>query len=697
MRRCFNIRPLLSLGLCALASVAVAAPTTERGAPVVLGERLGRAIATLADNPKAAATSLREIESSSELLDDFTLYFLALAETPTSPSGATATLDALMARFPTSIIAPQAAALLSELLLAQGKFEQLGQLADKHASSERRSEYSARISLAAAQGLASKEPERAAGYLQRARRQAAGTHLAEATRTALDDLRKKNPDLEPSTAADLYEEAVLLGIDGNADEQSDVLDRFLKKYPTHAKSTDALLMRAKIVSRSSGRLGAAKWLSEHAAKASNKKTKARLLYSAASHAWNGNDAGMAKRNFEAMLALKTGISDEQKSQYALGRLAESDRRFNAAASSYRQAARGEDARVALESKWRAAWVSYLAGNFEGAAWAFGKMAEAGEDRSRTTPTGREEALYWQARSYQKAKKLDDAAGKYRALLKEYPDGFYAYLAEKRAGLAADPPKIVKVEPGDEEIPAVAERVLARAQALRAANLEQFASEEIADGLKGVDASILRRVLPQVLELGAFNTALRTSLVLYRRGLLEEDQLYPYLYPPAFDAIVQKEATAGGLDPYLVFSLMRQESLFDRFAVSTASAYGLMQLLVPTANRMAEKRGLETVDATDLFEPHTNIQLGVQYLSELAKRFDNDPVLMLAGYNAGEKAADRWKERLKGLEQDEFIEQISYRETRNYVKKILRNYRNYLRLYAELSGGATAKRGEQTSR
>ena len=70
------------------------------------------------------------------------------------------------------------------------------------------------------------------------------------------------------------------------------------------------------------------------------------------------------------------------------------------------------------------------------------------------------------------------------------------------------------------------------------------------------------------------------------------------------------------------------------------------------------------------------------------------MLVLASYNAGERAADRWKERLAGLEEDEFIEQISYRETRNYVKKILRNYRNYRRLYGE--HGALASEGTESS-
>jgi soluble lytic murein transglycosylase len=676
------------------ATPAFAAPTTQRSAPVVLGERLGRAIAILNTDPDKAAKSLAEIKSDSDLLDDLALYFLALAQTPVNATLAVSTLDSLLSEYPTSIVTPQAAALLSELLLGKGEATRLADLADKYADSERRSEHAARMSLAAARGLADDDPKHAAVYFQRTRRQGAGSRYATSARLALAELRKKHPELEPTSATAIYDEAVLAGIDGAGDEQARLLDLFLAKYPSHAKATEATIMRAKVMVKAKGRLGAADWLRERAKKASNRRTKARLLYFSAWHAWNGNDSKVAQRDFEAMLALKTGISTEQKAHYALGRIHESARRFNAAASAYRKAGRGADQSVAMEGNFRGGWASYLAGNYAGAAWVFGNIADAGKNASRGKASGREEALYWQARSFEKGGRSEKASASYRTLLSEFPDGFYAYLAEKRTGLTADPPKVVKLESSDDEVPVAAARVLARARAMRAANLEQFAAEEISTGLADTDASILRRILPQVLELGAFNTALKTSLRLYRRGLLDEEQLYPYLYPPAFEPIVRKEATARGLDPYLVMSLMRQESLLDTFAVSPAAAYGLMQLLLSTANRMAEDSGIGDVDALDLFKPSTNIQLGVRYLSDLAKRFNNDPVLMLAGYNAGENAADRWKERLEGLEQDEFIEQISYRETRSYVKKILRNYRNYLRLYGELRSSTTAKLGEQ---
>jgi soluble lytic murein transglycosylase len=317
---------------------------------------------------------------------------------------------------------------------------------------------------------------------------------------------------------------------------------------------------------------------------------------------------------------------------------------------------------------------------------FGKMADARKGSSPATSAGREEALYWAARSWERAGKKDKAGAAYRTVLDEKPDGFYAYLAERRAGLTARPPIAVSVQTPEAPLPETVMKAFTRALELKRAGLADFAVAEITLSVESAEPSVQLAILPQLLEIGAYTQALRTSLSLYRRKLLDENQLYPYIYPRAFESVVVPQATEREIDPYFVYSLMRQESLFNERAVSPAAAYGLMQLLLSTARRMATKAGAGEIDVEDLFSPEMNVRLGTEYLADLGERFDNDPVLMLAGYNAGEKAAERWRERGKGLELDEFIEKISYRETRAYVKKVLRNYRNYLRLYGEVGSG-----------
>jgi soluble lytic murein transglycosylase len=158
--------------------------------------------------------------------------------------------------------------------------------------------------------------------------------------------------------------------------------------------------------------------------------------------------------------------------------------------------------------------------------------------------------------------------------------------------------------------------------------------------------------------------------------LAPETLAAYQYPRAYWPRVTAAADAERLDPYLVLAVMRQESLFDPDAVSPAAAYGLLQLLVSTASHVAGR----PMTAAALVDPTTNITLGTRYLRQLLDRFDGDVAKAVAAYNGGEDAVAKWERRAPGTPTDEFVETISYRETRHYVKQVLGNYRRYRRLY-----------------
>jgi soluble lytic murein transglycosylase len=130
----------------------------------------------------------------------------------------------------------------------------------------------------------------------------------------------------------------------------------------------------------------------------------------------------------------------------------------------------------------------------------------------------------------------------------------------------------------------------------------------------------------------------------------------------------------------VLGLMRQESLFDPTARSPADARGLMQLLPSTAARVAAA-GLPDGPPPDLYDPTVNIRLGTRYLRNLLDRYDGDALKSVAAYNGGETAVDRWQRQFGDRDPDEFVESITYRETRDYVKKVVTNYRTYQQLYA----------------
>jgi soluble lytic murein transglycosylase len=148
---------------------------------------------------------------------------------------------------------------------------------------------------------------------------------------------------------------------------------------------------------------------------------------------------------------------------------------------------------------------------------------------------------------------------------------------------------------------------------------------------------------------------------------------------AFWGTVERESQSAVVAPLLVEAVMRQESLFDPQARSPADARGLMQLLPGTAARVATANGMH-VDAADLTEPDINIALGVRYLRDLLGRFSGDPLKAVAAYNGGETAVERWQRRFGDLQPDEFVESITYRETRDYVKRVMANYRQYVQLY-----------------
>lgn len=152
-----------------------------------------------------------------------------------------------------------------------------------------------------------------------------------------------------------------------------------------------------------------------------------------------------------------------------------------------------------------------------------------------------------------------------------------------------------------------------------------------------------------------------------------DNLRKDLYPIYYNEYVEKYSKLYNIDKYLVYSVIKQESLFNSNEISHASAYGLMQVLVPTA-KMFDKSMTEK----KLLNPEENIKIGVQYLSYLMKKFDNNLNEVIAAYNAGPGNVNKWLIRYGEIE----IEKIPFSETKTYVKKVLNNYYKYKRLYGD---------------
>ena len=157
-----------------------------------------------------------------------------------------------------------------------------------------------------------------------------------------------------------------------------------------------------------------------------------------------------------------------------------------------------------------------------------------------------------------------------------------------------------------------------------------------------------------------------------------------IYPTPYQDIVQAAAARENLSPALLFAVMRQESVFDPNAGSPAGACGLLQLIAPTARRVAEQLH-EPFSETALLSPDTNVRYGAHYLAQLSGYFDGNLALVAAAYNAGPEAVFRWLSAPEKIGIDAFVARIPFEETRTYVERVLGN----LARYQYLSGGAPA--------
>jgi len=152
------------------------------------------------------------------------------------------------------------------------------------------------------------------------------------------------------------------------------------------------------------------------------------------------------------------------------------------------------------------------------------------------------------------------------------------------------------------------------------------------------------------------------------------------YPLHFEEIIFKYSEINDLDPYLVVAIIKVESKFLPGAISAKGARGLMQIMPETGRWAAEQMGLEAFSPGDLFDPETNIKIGTWYLNQLRREFNNDIDLVLAAYNGGRGNVKKWMERKQIDFGAKSIENIPFEETKLFIIKVKKTYRNYKRIY-----------------
>ncbi|MES4785483.1 MAG: hypothetical protein C4294_06325, partial [Nitrospiraceae bacterium] len=225
----------------------------------------------------------------------------------------------------------------------------------------------------------------------------------------------------------------------------------------------------------------------------------------------------------------------------------------------------------------------------------------------------------------------------------------------------------------------------KAYELKILGMDQDAAKELAALTEQFarDRAALVELSALLSDVGAYHQALRLTRLYFRDGLERGGEPVPAVlwsaaYPMVYLPMIRAHAGVS-VDPFLAAAIIREESQYDIQALSRVGAIGLMQVMPTTAQAMAKKIGASDVMREDLFDQETNIRFGVKYLEQLLQQFSGNIIHAVAAYNAGPQVVSSWIQKYGEKEPDEFVELIPYRETRQYVKRVLRSYREYSRL------------------
>jgi soluble lytic murein transglycosylase len=365
-------------------------------------------------------------------------------------------------------------------------------------------------------------------------------------------------------------------------------------------------------------------------------------------------------------------------------------------------------KYAATAHWRAGWMSYRQGLYPDAARLFDSQIQKYPGATETVS-----ALYWRGRLYETQDKVPaQAAANYRAIIRAYPHYFYAQMAQARLATMGEAGKVQFAEAMDARLnafqpvpqPKLVDTFpadspsLAKARLLANAGLNEYIAEEI----KADPDSLSWSALAEAQIYASFDETFR-ALRAMKRALPSANTAsisaiplayWRILFPEPWWPTIQQEAAKNNLDPYLVASLIRQESEFNPNAISRANAYGLMQLLPSVGRSMAREEGLTKFQTFQLLDPETNIRLGTRYLRHTIDRFGGVQEYALAAYNAGDNRVTDWQSAGPYTGLDEFVESIPFTETREYVQAIMRNEETYRAIDAFASapkGTTTAER------
>jgi tetratricopeptide (TPR) repeat protein len=637
-------------------------------------------------------------------LGDYVLYFTGVALVKEGKAAeAAVTLDRLVISFPESPLAPY---LAHELAFAAAKADDLP--AARRYIEVSRGKVAGNGRKAAEKYIEARLMEErgmgAEGIV--VRRNAAEAHLenfssytvqegAALSMERLWEWRREGKLSEVGLPVSFYGKYAKALFRAGEDERArEVFQEALGKFPASDDYYTVLLDYAEYL-RKQGETSAARTLLAQAVKDAPPSFRSDVDFLFARVEWKAGRTAEARRMFLAIAEGEARPATAERARYQAAWISDEEEDLETATEQFGKLAAARDEQIRQESVFRHAFGLYRQNRYAEAIAAF----EAGE-KTAAAPVERARHAYWRARALVESGAKGKGDALFRVLAADPGAGPFAMFASLRLG--RDPFEMLNASSSGETAHCGQEKErlwetirgdawskedaekLRRAERLTLLGLVEYAILEAArvdraairkaTGLADGGTPGLFRSLAGDLR-GAIRETIGMSSGQSTVGLIDRLQ-----YPLAPQYVGDCDGKKSGVDSLVLHSIIRQESLFQYNALSPAGAVGLMQLMPRTASEVARKEKVrKKFRRTDLLIPEVNVALGAAYLSRLLRGYDGDYIRAVAAYNAGEAAVSRWWKRAEG-DPAMFLERMSYRETRSYLRRVFFNLLQYYRIY-----------------
>lgn len=515
------------------------------------------------------------------------------------------------------------------------------------------------------------------------------SYFAEKAIERLDRLAKISPlAAYEAPAATIYNLGVKHFESRNFSKAKEYFSRLTGFYKKSSFYDEALLMLGRLCLRKGKTNSAISYFKKVIGL--DKDSKAEAMYYLARSYGYLDSPKTAIRTLEKVAALYPNSHSADEALYyigyfqnELGNTEEAARAYSRLVSSYPNSSFFD------EAFWRGGNMLYVKGDYQAAYAHFRQALSLPPEKSS------DRLLFWAGKSAERLGKRDEALAAYKAVAEQYEHSYYGYRAREALEKESVPTRPLAITPISQIIEKIGgnspdtltheekyDELLEVGLADEAAEEALLLVEKVP--LSEKDKARIAQYHAYLIK-GKFAKPIQFADNKLHEAMLSgalsqvDSRLWKLSYPRGYWQYVEKYAKEYGLDPFLVYAVIREESRFLSRALSRSSAHGLMQIIPSTAKKICKALGLR-YSRREIYEPALNIQMGSWYLSSLIERFGGNVALALAGYNGGPVRVKKWTQKYAELDMDEFIENIPIQETRNYVKKVMKSYYGYKRTY-----------------